>query len=218
MEFGPRALGAPLDPRRPAQPDDAAHDEPQDQVPRVVPAVRAGGAGGATPRDYFDLDGDERPYMLLVAAVARGASRRRARRAAERRRPPGLRSTPSAPSIPAVTHVDYSAPACRPSTRERNPRFHRPAPRLRARGPAARCWSTPRSTCAASRSSARPRTPTAASCAPRWTMLVLGGLILDRMSSPPGRRAAGSRTSCSTERRSGFGRPAPRRRARAGRR
>ncbi len=44
MEFGPRALGAPLDPGRCALADHAAHLEPQGEVPRIVPAVRALGA------------------------------------------------------------------------------------------------------------------------------------------------------------------------------
>ena len=41
MEFGPRALGAPQHPRRPALAEDAVGDEPEDQVPRELPAVRA---------------------------------------------------------------------------------------------------------------------------------------------------------------------------------
>ena len=41
MEFGPRALGAPLDPRRSALARHAEDAQPQGQVPRELPAVRA---------------------------------------------------------------------------------------------------------------------------------------------------------------------------------
>ena len=54
------------------------------------------------------------------------------------------------------------------------------------RSPAARCSSTRASTCAASRSCARPRTPTAASCARRWTPGA-------RLVRPRQERAAGAR-------------------------
>ena len=40
----PARARRPLDPRRPALADDAEDAEPQDQVPRVLPALRAGGA------------------------------------------------------------------------------------------------------------------------------------------------------------------------------
>ena len=67
--------------------------------------------------------------------------------------------------IPAVTHVDYSA-RIQTVHAETNPRFHALLSRFKAR-PAVRCWSIPASTCAASRSCARRRTPSAASWAPR---------------------------------------------------
>ncbi len=44
MEFGPRALGRPLDPRRSAQSRDAEDAQPQDQVSRELPPLRALGA------------------------------------------------------------------------------------------------------------------------------------------------------------------------------
>ena len=44
----PARARRPLDPRRRALAQDAVDDEPEDQVPRVVPAVRAGGAARAT--------------------------------------------------------------------------------------------------------------------------------------------------------------------------
>ena len=52
-----------------------SHDEPEDQVPRIVPPLRAGGAPRARPPEYFEMrDGEESPYMLLVAPVRRGAT------------------------------------------------------------------------------------------------------------------------------------------------
>jgi carbamoyltransferase len=67
--------------------------------------------------DYFDLDADS-PYMLLVAPGKESL-----------RLPPGpraagfdqIRQTRS--TIPAVTHVDYSA-RIQTLTREQNPRLH----------------------------------------------------------------------------------------------
>ena len=44
MEFGPRALGSRSILGRPAQPAHAERAEPQDQVPRVLPPLRAGSA------------------------------------------------------------------------------------------------------------------------------------------------------------------------------
>jgi carbamoyltransferase len=71
MEFGPRALGgrsiigdARID-------QDAVGDEPQDQVPRIVPPVRAGGPAGARARLLPDAPAEPSPYMLLVAPVRR---------------------------------------------------------------------------------------------------------------------------------------------------
>ena len=72
---GVRAAGArrPQHPRRPALARDAVDDEPEDQVPRELPAVRAGGAARACA-EWFELDGDS-PYMLLVAPVRRARRR-----------------------------------------------------------------------------------------------------------------------------------------------
>ncbi len=125
MEFGPRALGA-QHPGRSAVAGHAGDDEPQDQVPRELPAVRAGGAPGAADA-WFEIDPrHESPYMLLVAPVAES---RRLPIDAEalqimehdpdlRRRVNVVRS-----EVPAVTHVDWSA---RLQTVDvaRNPRFH----------------------------------------------------------------------------------------------
>ena len=106
MEFGPRALGGRSIIGDPRSPDDAVDDEPEDQVPRVVPAVRAVRASRARRFDWFDLDGDS-PYMLLVADVRED---RRLPVSEDANAVWGIeklnipRST-----IPAVTHVDYSA-------------------------------------------------------------------------------------------------------------
>ena len=75
MEFGPRALGGALDPRRSALPGDA--EDPQSQVkyresfrPFAPSVLREDVA------DWFELDGDS-PYMLLVAPIVQGARRSR---------------------------------------------------------------------------------------------------------------------------------------------
>ncbi len=60
FEWGPRALGAPQHPRRPAARGHEGHRQHQDQVPRAVPAVRAVGAGRARPSDFFELPGRRR--------------------------------------------------------------------------------------------------------------------------------------------------------------
>ena len=76
----PARARRPQHPRRPALPEDAVGDEPEDQVPRELPAVRAERAARAR-RDYFELDADS-PYMLLVAPVQQDAPHRDDRRAA----------------------------------------------------------------------------------------------------------------------------------------
>ena len=78
--------------------------------------------------------------------------------------------------IPAVTHVDYSA-RIQTVHADTNPRYHRCSAPFRS-APAARCWSTPASTCAANPSCARPKTPSAASWAPRsrcWSRQLRAG-------------------------------------------
>ncbi len=120
MEYGPRALGARSilgDPRRP---------EMQSVMNRKIkfresfrpfaPSVLEEHADG-----WFDLDGHDSPYMLLVAPVAEA-----------RRRPlagdgsaPGLDQLGVVRSeIPAVTHVDYSA-RVQTVDADRFPRYHR---------------------------------------------------------------------------------------------
>jgi carbamoyltransferase len=127
MEFGPRALGARsilADPRSPAtQATLNLKIKFRESFRPFAPAVLQGHA-----HEWFELrPGEESPYMLLVAPVR--AERRvpiaeEDRRIMEtdpdlRRRVRVLRS-----SVPAVTHVDYSA-RIQTVDEGRNPRFHR---------------------------------------------------------------------------------------------
>ncbi|GAA1332025.1 carbamoyltransferase family protein [Saccharothrix algeriensis] len=116
MEFGPRALGARSilgDPRDPAtQTQMNLKIKFRESFRPFAPSVPAEDA-----KDYFDLP-QESPYMLVVAPVA-SAQRLEATSAAK-----GLdllkvhRST-----IPAVTHVDYSA-RVQTVTPTSNPAYH----------------------------------------------------------------------------------------------
>ena len=65
---GVRSAGArrAIDPRRSALADDAEDAEPEDQVPRELPAVRAS-VLREDVAEWFEMDCDS-PYMLLVAA------------------------------------------------------------------------------------------------------------------------------------------------------
>jgi carbamoyltransferase len=105
MEFGPRALGARSilgDARSPKMQELMnLKIKFRESFRPFAPTVLRERAS-----EYFDLDA-ESPYMLLVAPVARG--QRRELSAAEQGRF-GLEKllTPHS-TIPAVTHVDYSA-------------------------------------------------------------------------------------------------------------
>jgi carbamoyltransferase len=119
MEFGPRALGARSilgDPRSPTmQKMLNLKVKYRESFRPFAPAVLRQDLA-----DWFDLD-DDSPYMLLVADVAR---RHRIEMSDEEKRLFGIdklnipRST-----IPAVTHVDYSA-RIQTVHSETNPRFH----------------------------------------------------------------------------------------------
>ena len=166
MEFGPRALGGrsilgdPRSPKmqsvmnlkikfresfRPVRAERAARARRASTSSSTAdsPVHAAGRAGAAQQRRI--------PMTRRAAAPLR---HREAERAA-------LRHPGRHPRRLLGAHPDRA--------RARRTRSTTRCSRAFTRSPAARCWSTPASTCAASRSSARPRTPTAASCAPRWT-------------------------------------------------
>ena len=108
MEFGPRALGSRSilgDARSRA---DAVGDEPEDQVPRVVPAVRAVGAARSASTSTSRC-GPARtaPTCCWWRRCARRA--RRARTPADGASGHRQAQGHAAPTIPAITHVDYSA-------------------------------------------------------------------------------------------------------------
>ena len=102
MEFGPRALGNRSilgDPRSPAmQSVMNLKVKFRESFRPFAPVVRR-----ERVADYFELDADS-PYMLLVAPVQPALRRNVATNATGLARLKELRST-----IPAVTHVDYSA-------------------------------------------------------------------------------------------------------------
>ncbi|MGE0606775.1 MAG: carbamoyltransferase [Pirellulales bacterium] len=127
MEFGPRALGARsilADPRSPsAQANLNLKIKFRESFRPFAPVVMAEHAS-----EWFELDPrHDSPYMLIVAPVAdeqRVAIDERQTRLMQedpdlRKRVNVVRST-----IPAVTHVDYSARVQTVDDR-RNPRFHR---------------------------------------------------------------------------------------------
>jgi len=126
MEFGPRALGARSilgDPRSPRmQSVMNLKIKYRESFRPFAPAVLA-----ESVADYFDLDRPS-PYMLLVAPVK---GRLRKAPTPEQEALFGIeklhvpRST-----IPAVTHVDYSA-RVQTVHRETNPRFHELIARFR---------------------------------------------------------------------------------------
>jgi carbamoyltransferase len=119
MEFGPRALGArsilgnPTDPE--AQKTINLKVKFRESFRPFAPAVLAEDA-----QDWFDLNADS-PYMLIVAPVENDQCLPLSKFDLERRgtdRVNAVRST-----IPAVTHVDFSA-RVQTVHRETNPLFH----------------------------------------------------------------------------------------------
>jgi carbamoyltransferase len=70
MEFGPRALGArSVSSAIRARAKCRKRAQPEDQVSRVVPALRSRRSCVSMRDDWFDLRGADSPYMLLVAEV-----------------------------------------------------------------------------------------------------------------------------------------------------
>lgn len=127
MEFGPRALGGRSilgDPRSPAmQKTLNLKVKFRESFRPFAPSVLREDVA-----DWFELDGDS-PYMLLVADVREELRREMT---AEEKALFGIdklnvpRST-----IPAVTHVDYSA-RIQTVHKETNPRYHRLISRFKA--------------------------------------------------------------------------------------
>jgi carbamoyltransferase len=119
MEFGPRALGGRSilgDPRSPTmQKLLNLKVKYRESFRPFAPAVLREDLA-----DWFELDHDS-PYMLLVAGVR--PERRRAMSDAERRLFGIDKLNVPRSSIPAVTHVDYSA-RVQTVHRETNPPFH----------------------------------------------------------------------------------------------
>ena len=116
MEFGPRALGNRsilADPRSPRMQSvmnlKVKFRESFRPFAPVVPREKAS--------EYFELEGDS-PYMLLVAGVQPGLRKGTDTSLAGLERVRQKRST-----IPAVTHVDYSA-RVQTLRREENPRLY----------------------------------------------------------------------------------------------
>jgi carbamoyltransferase len=127
MEFGPRALGARsilADPRSPAtQKNLNLKIKYRESFRPFAPAVLREDVA-----DWFELDADS-PYMLIVADVR--ADRRRAMTADERTLFGIDKLNVARSSIPAVTHVDYSA-RVQTVEAETNPLFHRLLSRFKA--------------------------------------------------------------------------------------
>ena len=129
----------------------------------IVPALRAGGAARGRRR-VFRASTSDSPYMLMVAPV--NEDRRRAMNEAEQALFGIDKLNVPRSDIPAVTHVDYSA-RIQTVHKETNPRFHALLVGLQGQDRLLGAGEHLASTCAASRSSARPRTPSAASWAAR---------------------------------------------------
>jgi carbamoyltransferase len=119
MEFGPRALGARSilgDPRSPRmQSQMNLKIKFRESFRPFAPSVLR-----ERVSDYFELDCDS-PYMLLVAPV-RESLRREMTEDEERRFGIEKLNVPRS-TIPAVTHVDYSA-RVQTVRREENPLYH----------------------------------------------------------------------------------------------
>jgi carbamoyltransferase len=159
MEFGPRALGSRSilgDPRCPdMQSRMNLKIKYRESFRPFAPAVLAEFAA-----DYFEIDG-ESPYMLLTAPVS--ASRRLpAHDGAEGDSDDLLAIVRKVRRKSRRSRMSITARAFRPSAPTRIPNSGE-CWKLFTLEPAVRCSSTPRSTCAASRSYALPRMPIAAS-------------------------------------------------------
>lgn len=119
MEFGPRALGGRSilgDPRSPSmQKDLNLKIKFRESFRPFAPSIRIEDVS-----DWFELEG-ESPYMLIVADINR--NRQRAMSEEERQLTGIDKLNVPRSTIPAVTHVDYSA-RIQTVDRETNPRYH----------------------------------------------------------------------------------------------
>ena len=195
MEFGPRALGArsilgdPRSPRMQAQMN--IKIKFREGFRPFAPSVLR-----ERVADYFELDGDS-PYMLLVAPVREGAAH-----SADRGATPALGHRQA--ECAALGHSGGHARrllGARPDghARRRNRRYYDLIKAFERRTGCA-VLSTRRSTCAASRSSARRRTPTGASCARTSTSWCSGRSAREGGSSRTWKETKhGSRNSSSTD-------------------
>ncbi|MDX2156595.1 MAG: carbamoyltransferase [Hyphomicrobiaceae bacterium] len=128
MEFGPRALGARSilgDPRNPEmQRTLNLKIKYRESFRPFAPSVMAEHVA-----DWFEID-QASPYMLMVADIA--TDRRRAMTASEQEMFGIDKLNVPRSTIPAVTHVDYSA-RIQTVHRETNPRYHALIDAFRAR-------------------------------------------------------------------------------------
>ncbi len=120
MEFGPRALGGRSilgDPRSPTmQKTLNLKVKYRESFRPFAPSVLKEHAS-----EWFELDGVDSPYMLLVADVAK--EKRREMTVAEKDLFGIDKLNVPRSEIPSVTHVDYSA-RIQTVHRETNPRYH----------------------------------------------------------------------------------------------
>ena len=123
MEFGPRALGARSILGDPRSPDDAEDAQPQGQVSRMLPALRARRCCARTSPTGSSST-TTAPTCCWSPTWSR--SRRRAMTAAEEALFGIDKLNVPRSDIPAVTHVDYSA-RVQTVHAETNPRYPRAA-------------------------------------------------------------------------------------------
>ena len=184
--------------------EDAVGHEPQDQVSRVVPAVRAVGARASASPTTSTWTRDS-PYMLLVAPVREGRRMPMTDGAAE---PVGHRAAQRAAlghSRPSPTSTTRRA--SRRSHAETNPRYHALLKAFEAQDRLRRARQHLLQRARRADRRARRQTPTAASCARRWTSSSLENCVLEKAAPEAAgrRRPTGAPSSSLTDGDSGWG-------------